>query len=231
MLILQGGSMRKVLFIGVFGFCTLLFAQDQDTRRNAIGWEGANGESGITYRRYLNDKLWIGVTLGGSIYDTRGKDTLSTTYVFTSPDSTASNTIYSDDTSKTYSGTIKVAIGREIMRIHNVSVDAFFSGGYTYVTGKDLRTGTNGSNYNNPSNTLTGIIGLEPKVWIWNRINVGTQLGLQYDYQWYHYNRFYTYQNSTSSYSQTDNQRSTENNLRVFGSISLSMGLNVYFLF
>jgi hypothetical protein len=218
--------MRKMFSIVMFGMCTLLFAQDQNARRNVIGWE-----SGLTYRRYLTDKLWVGVTLGGNINDTRGKDTSISTYVYTSPDSTVTRTTYTDDTSRTYKGTIKATIGRELLRFQSIGLDAFFSGGYTYVTSKSVKAGTNGSNYKNPSQMLFGTLGLEPKVWIWSRVSVATQFGLQYEYQWYRYNNSYAYDNPSSSYSNNEAQSSTEQNVHLFGCFSLSMGLNVYFLF
>ena len=218
--------MHKMFSIVMFGMCALLFAQDQNARRNVIGWE-----SGLTYRRYLTDKLWVGVTLGGNINDTRGKDTVINISNYTSPDTTIARTTYTDDTSRTYKGTIKATVGREFLRFQSVGLDAFFSGGYTYVTSKSIKAGTNVSNYKNPSQTLFGALGLEPKVWIWNRVSVATQFGLQYEYQWYRYSNSYAYQNPSDSYSNSEEESSAGQNLYLFGGFSLSMGLNVYFLF
>jgi len=205
--------MHKIMSICLFGICTLLFAQDNNTRQNALGWE-----SGIAYRRYLNDKLWIGLTLGGTVNDSRGRDVMPSTSV--------------NDTDLLYSGTIKAAVGRELMRIHAVGLDAFLSGGYTYSTAKTIRYGTK---HKRPSYTVTGAVGLEPKIRIGNRIIIGTQFGVQYQYQWYSYSytSSNTYQNSsqTYSYSQSRGNYRAQQNVNLFGGFSLRSGLNVYFLF
>ena len=54
--------------------------------------------------------------------------------------------------------------------------------------------------------SILGVIGLEPKIFLWDRISIGTQFGFQYTYTYskykynYQYNDLTTIQNSTNNF-------------------------------
>jgi|SRR5271157_5422651 hypothetical protein len=217
--------MQKFYLILLFCFVSVLFAQDQASFQNALGWE-----SGLSYRRYLTKKTWLGINLTGSYNNelTKASD-FDSTKTFSNDSTSKSSTSY-NDTSISYSGTVKIEFGREIFTYKRLAIDAYIAAGYTY---SDMKTFNGSEPYFNdePSQSVLGIIGLEPKVFIFDRISLGTQLGLQYTYT---YSKD-TYNSTLSNSSWVDVERRTTSYftsyLRLFGSISLSTALVVFWYF
>jgi hypothetical protein len=81
-------------------------------------------------------------------------------------------------------------------------------------------------------NSFLAIVALEPKVFLWHRISIGTQVGLQYTYTNSRYN--YSDQFDDLPYEtsiRTESKSSFDNNIRLFGNVSLSSTLVIHFYF
>ena len=217
----------------MFCFTAVLFAQDQAAFKNAVGWE-----SGLSYRRYINNSVWVGVNVTGSYDNTLTNDTSFDQGFKISNDSlTYQNINASKDTTKTYSGTVKIEIGKAIFRYKKLNIDAYIAAGYT-LTDSRIHDNQNNENENGPylnetkGHSILGIIGFEPKIFLWERVSIGTQLGFQYTYS----TSKYTYDNqgveeSSYSYVGTENRSTFENNFKLFGNISLSSVLVIHYYF
>jgi hypothetical protein len=197
--------------------CTsLLFADTHLARPNGLGWD-----SGLSYRRYVSDTWWMSATVSGSATTSKTRDTTVTQS--SSLDSTATNTVVRYDSTISYSGTLKLELGKEAFRYKFFALNAFASGSYTYADYKMEVSGSPESGRAEPRNTLTAAIGLEPTFWITNVFSVGTDFGIQYSYTF------------GKDYSSSDNSTTrgvyTSQSFRVFGNVSLTAGLNAFFYF
>jgi hypothetical protein len=219
--------MYKVLSILLYCFVAVLFAQDQTSYKNALGWE-----SGLSYRRYISNSIWVGVNVAGNYDNTLINDTNFEQLSRSPNDSIVSiNRAAGKDTDKTYSGTIKIELGKEIFRYKKLGIDAYVGAGYTLTDDKVYR-GENGPYFNETKgHAFLGIIGFEPKIFLWDRLSLGTQLGLQYTYTTSKLT--YNDQNDygTELYIRMQNSSISENDFSLFGSISLSSTLVVRYYF
>ncbi len=219
--------MHRISFFALFGLFSLLFAQDQPTSlRNAIGWE-----SGISYRRYVSPKSWLSATVNGNIQDNTGSDTTYRVSHWIQPDSIVTEEMIGSDSTRYYSGTFKVSAGRELVRVKAVGLDLFFSGAYTYSNRRRRDSGANSSHVSAPAHAIAGSIGLDPKVWVLERISIGSQLGLMYTYSFSRSSDTQGYTNDYSSDEYTRDAYVSSHTVRLFGGFSLDMGLNVFFYF
>jgi hypothetical protein len=223
--------MHRFYSVLLFCFIPVLFAQDQDSFKNSLGWE-----SGLSYRRYVTRNSWIGVNLTGSYNNMLTKGTQFDSNVTVANDSISKHTTDYTDTNVSYSGTIKIEFGKEIFRYKKLNIDAFVAGGYTLSGNKYYRGGIDTyslDTYSNeePSQSVLAIIGLEPKLFIWDRISFGTQFGFIYTYTYLKRNSNYSNNYSTSINTSRDNGSSFTNNLKLFGNVSLSSSLIMHFYF
>lgn len=218
--------MRAISCLLLLCSASIVFAQDQPAFKDAFGWE-----SGLSYRRYVGHHFWIGVNVSGtytkSLTEQNGNDATR----FVANDSTASSPDNLQDTNTTYSGTVKLEVGKELFRYKKLNIDLLLAGGYRY---SDSRTSTtnNGTYYNDqPGNSALGILALEPKVFLWQRISIGTQFGLQYTYTLskINYHNVYSSPDYVEVWSHTGSVSSST--LQFFGNISLSSILIVHFYF
>jgi hypothetical protein len=218
--------MHKVLSIVLLCLVAQVFAQKQTTFKNAIGWD-----KGISYRRYIANDFWAGVNVSGTYSRASSNDS-----TFDSS-KTSDTTFYTykmsnKDSSTDYSGTIKLELGKELFAFKKVSVDAFVALGYTY--GKNYLARSQSQLYKNErtNNSFLGVIAVEPKIFIWDRISIGTQFGMQFTYT----NSTYTYYNY-SDYNppsiriNSESSTSHEQNVKLYGNISLSSLLIVHYYF
>jgi len=223
--------MNKLVVSSIFNFIivSLLFAQAQNYNKNAIGWD-----SGLSYRYYLNSKLWLSATLSGDIKNTKQYDTINQSATYRPNDSIGKSTSLSLDSTYNYTGSIKLEIGKEIYKISIIGIDVFGFGSYSYQNNRTVNIGNGYSTLNprytlsNPKNTISGGIGIEPKIWILNKFSLGTTVGAQYNYV---FGTDYT-NNITdiNNYNNTNGVYSSQE-IKTFGSISLTMALMVYFYF
>jgi hypothetical protein len=213
--------MKNAYLVLVFCFTGLLFAQDHLSSRNGIGWD-----NGISYRRYLRDDLWLGVTMSGDVNKTKQNDTTFASTHFSTNDSTYSFNTYNSDTSSDYSGTVKIELGKKIFHFNIIELNAMVFASYTYRKSKTINGGTSTYTYNNPRNIISGGIGFEPMVWITKSLSIGTDFGLQFYYTFgknrsdntYSYNTPETHRNSSSG-------TLSSYQIKSFGDFSLSTGL------
>jgi hypothetical protein len=107
----------------------------------------------------------------------------------------------------------------------------YIAAGYTYADTKYF-SGRDELYLNDvPSQSVLGIVGVEPKFFIFDWLSLGTQLGLQYTYT-YSKTTFNVTENSGSSVN-VINEPSTAftNNFKLFGSIALSSALVAFVYF
>lgn len=219
--------MHKVPSILLFCFISVLFAQDQPVFKNAVGWE-----SGVSYRRYVNNSVWVGINATGSYDNATANDTQFSVATFPANDSTASRLNRGKNTDRMYSGTIKIELGKEIFTYKKLDIDAFVAAGYTHSENKTFN-GVNESYFSEATgNAFLAIIAVEPKIFLWDRISIGTQLGLGYTYTNSKYNSNNNYTDLPyETGSTTDNRSTVDNNFRLFGNISLSSLLVIHYYF
>jgi hypothetical protein len=201
-----------------------MFAQDSLQYRNAIGWN-----SGLSYRRYLPHNWWIGAMVGFNVTSGTRQDTSRYTDWYS--DTSITNSRIYNDTTRYYSGKIKLEIGKEIFRIKMLAWDAFLSQAYSYSNSRSNNGGSGTGAESNPTHTLTTSLGLEPKVFLFNRFSLGTDFGIQFSHS-FGSEKGSAADSSPSSLSIRESSgKNTGNNFSVFGTISLSMALAIYFYF
>jgi hypothetical protein len=203
-----------------------IFAQDSLQHRNAIGWN-----SGLSYRRYLPHNWWIGAMVGFDVQTGTQQDTSRYTYRYSSPDTIIyENRIFNDRT-RYYSGKIKLEVGKELIRIKMIAWDAFLSQAYSYRNARQSSGGSDSGTRSNPTHTLTTSLGLEPKVFLFNRFSIGTDFGIQYRYTFGSDKQSSYNGDGSHLFTQESTGKNTDGAFTVFGTISLSMALAVYFYF
>jgi hypothetical protein len=220
--------MKKFTLFLILCLPGILFAQDNLPLRNGIGWD-----NGVSYRRHLNGKLWLGFALSGDVRSTLQNDTSFYSTHYLAPDSTANRAEYSIDSSYYYSGTLKIELGEEVFRYNIVGLNALILASYTYQnTNKYSFGGTTPRSNSAPRNILLAGIGVEPVVWITKSLSIGTDFGVQFTYTFGKENTKYVY-NSNGAYSENNSTRGTylSPELKTFGNISLTSGLNAFFWF
>jgi hypothetical protein len=204
----------------LFYFTGFLFAQDHLSPRNGIGWN-----NGISYRRYLSDNLWLGFVISGDASSTKQKDTTVSTSYDMLLDSTSGSYTYNSDTTFYYSGAIKMEIGKRIFHCNPIELNTILFISYTYQNSKRLDGGTSSRNTSRPRNTVSGGIGLEPMVYITKSLSIGTDFGIQYYYTFGKDNSSYTNDNAMSTYRSSTSGDYSKQEIKSFGSFSLSTGL------
>jgi len=221
--------MHKFLSILLFCFVAVLFAQDHAEYKNALGWE-----SGLSYRRYINNTVWVGINLTGSYTNNVTNDTSFDQDKKISNDSITYQYINADkDTTKTYSGTVKIELGKEIFKYKKLDISIYLGAGYTLTDSRTYQFNSGSYLNETKGHSILGIIGLEPKIFLWDKISIGTQLGIQYTYSTSNYT--YDNQNYEGNTAYTDvgmeNRTTNINNFQLFGNISLSSVLVVHYYF
>ena len=218
--------MNKILSISLFCCVSVLFAQEKTNFKNAIGWE-----SGLSYRRYIKNDIWVGINLSGSYDNTLSSDTQFNSTTFITNDSTSKTTSIGKDTNKVFSGTIKIELGKEIFSYKKLEIDAFVAAGFTLTDNKSY-SGVSSSYFNETKgHSILGIIAFEPKVFLWEKISIGTQIGIQYSYTDSKFTYDDQYNNSTNSSIRLENRSTLESNFKLFGNISLSSILVMHYYF
>jgi hypothetical protein len=217
---------NAILSVLVVGCCSILVAQEATSPKNAIGWE-----SGISYRRQVTSKIWIGLTLDGTMNLAKSFDTTYNIQQINNPDTILSQTTYQSDTTTSYSLGTKLSIGREIIKINKFQTDAFISGKYTYFFQKSWRNGNGGAYNSSPRHIFSGLAGVEPKIRILERVELGSKIGIQYDYSMgtQYSNSGYAYSGS-SSISKL-RRKSDYQSIYLFGNTSLTSSLNLFIWF
>jgi hypothetical protein len=213
--------MKNAYLVFVFCFTGLLFAQDHLSSRNGIGWD-----NGISYRRYLRDDLWLGVTMSGNLNKLKRNDTTLSSTHYIANDSTDSHYSYNFDTMTYYSGTIKFELGKRIVHYNIVELNTNIFVSYSYRNSKGYRGGTNPYTNSNPQHTVSGGIGFEPMIWITKALSIGTDFGIQFDYTFAKNNSNDLYYNNSrdiNKYSSSGTYSSRQ--IKSFGDFSLSTGL------
>jgi hypothetical protein len=217
--------MYKFPSILLLCFVAVLLAQDQASYKNAFGWE-----SGLSYRRYISHTMWVGVNVTGSYNNTLTNDTEfnSTKYYYN--DSTFSTNSIGKDTNKSYSGTIKIEFGKVIFKYKLFDINAFIAGGYTIADSKS-NSNVNQSYVDETLNhSILGIIALVPEIILWNKIGIGTQIGLQYAHTYSKYNYHNQYNdNLNDNYINTGNKSSEENTVTLLGNVTSNITVHYYF--
>jgi hypothetical protein len=219
--------MSKIYFIILIGFVSLLLAEDHQYK-NSLGWK-----SGLFYRRSITEHYWMGINVGGT-YNANQESSNGTNQSINS-DTSYFTTYQNYDTSVNYSGTIRIEIGREVFVYKKVGIEAFIAGGYKRSKYRTVNF-TNAYNpriNNEPSHSVIGIIAAEPKVWLWNRLALGTQLGVQYTYTFYKSNHTYRYTSINSTYSTAEESSTsrTSHSIELFGNVSLNSSLLLQYYF
>ena len=134
-----------------------------------------------------------------------------------------------------YSGTIKIELGKEIFKYKKLDIGAYIAAGYTltYSRTYESRNGEEDGPYldETKGHSILGIIGFEPKIFLWDRVSVGTQLGFQYTYTTSKLTYNNQYNDVTDHNIDTQNRSTFENNFRLFGNISLSSVLVIHYYF
>jgi hypothetical protein len=125
---------------------------------------------------------------------------------------------------------VKIEFGREIFRYKRLGIDAYVAAGYTYGDLKNF-DGPEPYLYDVPSQSVLGILGLEPKFYLFDRISLGTQLGLQYTYTYSKTTNNNTYNYGSSVEVQRNPSTAFTNNFKLFGSIALSAALVAFWYF
>ncbi len=214
--------MAKASGLFVF-FClaSILFADDNPTFNNGVGWD-----NGLSYRRYVIPGLWASSIVSGSARKSASVDTTVETRYYTQD--SAETTIETEhDSSAIYSGTIRIELGKEMVRRKLLGLNAIAFGAYTYQKDRSKHEGTSTGNRTNSRNILSAGMGLEPVVWISNALSIGTDFGFQY---------LYTFGHDTQSSSDIYRTHSLESPIEShefesFGRVSLTAGLNAFFWF
>jgi hypothetical protein len=226
--------MRRSFAVLLLCLVSVSFAQDSVGFFNSIGWE-----SGLSYRRYVRKDMWLGVNLSGSYSRSTSRETqLDSTSI---TDTLQVGSIGGVDTAVTYSGAIKIEFGKQLFRFKRLNIDLLLALGYSASDSKSDRpnevstnpklSGNYGYLNDQMRQSFLAIVGLEPKIFLWDRISVGTQFGLQYTYSYT--TDKYNNGNSTSTNVEGhyDNTSTLAHALAVFGNVSLTSGLIVHFYF
>jgi hypothetical protein len=209
------------------GFVSVLFAEEPNYK-NSLGWK-----SGLFYRRNITEHYWVGLNIGGKYNASKGSSSSTDQRVY--PDSTTSRSAHYGDTSLNYSGTIKIEFGREVCAYKKLHIDLLVSGGYERIKYRSVNSRYNIDPYinDNPSHSILAIIAAEPKIRLWERLSLGTQMGVEYSYTFNKYNSSDGYQDDYNHITQTyvRESSSTSHSIELFGNFSLTSSLFLQFLF
>ena len=175
----------------------------------------------------------MGVNFNGSYSNNETNDTSFDQTKQISNDSITYQNINSNkDTTKTYSGTVKIELGKEIFKFKKLDIDAYLGAGYTLTNSRTYQFFSGSYLNETKGHSILGIIGLEPKIFLWDKISIGTQLGIQYTYS----TSNLTYDDNSGAntgyaYVNTENRTTNTNNFGLFGNISLSSILVIHYYF